>query len=183
MNCKYCNLIIELNDFYEDDTNDDCFHEYFHESCYYKYYIEELGNYCCDYEKCDDLANIIQKDNVIEYYQNQIFNNQPNVKYNNKYYHFGCLRELLNLHFLCSKCKIYYNIDYAEIKDLNNKKFCGGSSIRVCGNCFNNSSLEKCCNGQYVRQLCFFYGHCGSFSQGCENCVIDWIDEYCYDCK
>ena len=184
--CEFCKTDINrLEDVDEDIDN-------FHNDCFCKYNENILGNFICHFENCQNKTQIINKNNFINYSKDFIFNknnnDNDNVKYNDRYYHYNCLCNELNMNLICSECKIYCN-DSNNMRDLNNKKYIemdNDNSINVCIECFTKSHIRKCykksCSKEYVVQLCTYNPQCGNYSRGCLNCN-GWCDEYCDYCR
>lgn len=155
--------------------------------------IEEGHNIICKkYYDCDYCVEETQidKTNFIEFTDNFIFdkNNDSNVKYNNKFYHYDCLCKFLGddyMKLVCNKCKIYCN-NIDNMRNINTQAY--EKDINVCIECFNESNIPKCyndgCGGKYVLPICCeFYGRT-NYAKACKKCCEkDWIKEYCDICR
>jgi len=151
---------------------------------------EEGHNIICDkYYDCEYCGKeIINKDNIIEFSDDFLFNinNNIGIKYSAKFYHYDCLCKCNDyMKLVCNKCKIYCK-DISNMRNINNDTY--EKDINVCIKCFNEIDIPKCynngCNGQYVLPICCETKGRYNYAMACKKCSKkDWIKEYCKMCR
>jgi hypothetical protein len=152
---------------------------------------------CEDYNNCYHCdKNIdLDKNNIIDYTNNNyIFNKEPEkfiAKYNNMFYHYDCLCESTNKHFMklfCTHCKIFCENIY-NMRNICNMHMIGGiigRGIYVCIECYDNSDVPKCVvdgHNNPILICCYTRGEY-VYANGCEKCVEeDFMKQYCDRCR